>query len=161
MLFWWRITRYDPARRDSRGAYVGETWTSISDIGRKFDGEVLTSAEYTQVESAYLTAVADFARDSEITALEVRGHEFGGDLKDGDVLGVEECMTVVRAMLRDELFCRLEDPDGHFAVHVGYDLYMYVGSDFPCDRAVESTRNGILYVDEELISPYAESDETD
>ena len=44
--FWWRVTRYDPARRDERGAYRDDTWTSISDVGNVFDNQELTIEEY-------------------------------------------------------------------------------------------------------------------
>jgi hypothetical protein len=54
--FWWRVTRYDPARRDERGAYRGETWTSISDVGKVFEGHKLTIDEYERVETAYVDA---------------------------------------------------------------------------------------------------------
>ena len=43
---------------------------------------------------------------------------------------------VVRAMLRDQgAWCRLEQRDT-FTVHVGWDQYLYVGSDQPCEAAV-------------------------
>jgi len=31
-------------------------------------------------------------------------------------------------MLREEILCKLEAPTHDFALHVGFDLYMYVGS---------------------------------
>jgi hypothetical protein len=38
-----RVTKYDPALRvGGRGAFTGDDWTSVSDVGRTFDGVVLT-----------------------------------------------------------------------------------------------------------------------
>ena len=39
--------------------YTKNEWISVSDIGRSFDGEVLTKEEYLRVESAKLPIVTD------------------------------------------------------------------------------------------------------
>jgi hypothetical protein len=31
----YRVTKYDPAHRDSTGVYFRDEWTSVSDIGRE------------------------------------------------------------------------------------------------------------------------------
>ncbi|CAM5590853.1 hypothetical protein SALBM311S_03202 [Streptomyces alboniger] len=44
-------------------------------------------------------------------------------------------VPLVRIMLRDGgAWCRLEAEDA-FAVHVGWDQYLYIGSSQPCDSA--------------------------
>ncbi|MFF3667742.1 hypothetical protein [Microtetraspora malaysiensis] len=58
------MTKYDPRLRDASGAFVGDDWTSICEIGQTFDGRVLTRRRYEQVESAYLMAVELFAQES-------------------------------------------------------------------------------------------------
>src|SRR3954466_734302 len=67
-----RVTKYDPRMRDDRGVFVGDDWTSISEIGQVFDRQVLTCERYEQVESAYLKAVELFAHESGVTELAVR-----------------------------------------------------------------------------------------
>ena len=62
-------------------------------------------------------------------------------------------MTVVPVMLREELMCKLESPDDDFYIHVGYDLYMYVGSSQPCDSAARAAEEDGLYVDPNWPSP--------
>ncbi|MET8953811.1 hypothetical protein ACWEO4_24645 [Streptomyces sp. NPDC004393] len=45
-------------------------------------------------------------------------------------------LELVRLMLRDSgAWCRLE-AEGTFAVHVGWDQYLYIGSGRPCEEAV-------------------------
>jgi hypothetical protein len=34
-VFEYRVTKYDPTRRDARGAYTREEWTSFGDIGQR------------------------------------------------------------------------------------------------------------------------------
>jgi hypothetical protein len=58
--FEYRVTKYDPAFRDARGAYTRVEWTSVGDIGTSFGGVVLTEAEYQRVEDAYIAAALGF-----------------------------------------------------------------------------------------------------
>ncbi|MCX4580381.1 RNA-binding protein [Streptomyces sp. NBC_01571] len=159
-----RITKYDPADRDERGHYTGAEDT-VSDHG--------------PVEAAYLAAVAAFADASGIDRLEIRepavtgfanfgaeppveGHGLGllfpADLTgyhDGAEVSLPVALELVRAMLRDQgVWCRLE-AGGRFTVHVGWDQYLYVGSDRPCTDAVAHTRELGLFPEPMAASPYA------
>lgn len=158
-MYWWRVSRYDPAHRDARGAYVGETWTSISDVGKQFADRELTLGEYRRVEDAYVDAFAAFADDSGIDQVEVRALDAGDGLREGELLSVDDAREVVRRMLREEVICKLEAPDDRFAWHVGLDLYAYIGSDAPSTRAVEITRASGLYVDDNYPSPQLADEE--
>ncbi|MFI8214039.1 RNA-binding protein [Streptomyces werraensis] len=159
-----RITKYDPVDRDEHGHYTGAQDT-ISDHG--------------PVEAAYLTAIAAFAEASDIDRLEIRdpavtgfvhfggepsvaGHGLGGlfppDLTgyhDGAEVSLPIALELVRVMLRDQgAWCRLEMGD-LFTVHVGWDQYVYVGSDRPCADAVARTRELGLFPEPLTASPYA------
>ncbi len=57
-------------------------------------------------------------------------------------------------MLRDSgAWCRLE-AEGSFAVHVGWDQYLYVGSSRPCEAALARTRSLGLFPERLDASPY-------
>jgi hypothetical protein len=65
----WRVTRYDPSHRNPPGvrpvgAYAGETWTSVADVGKRFEDVELTIDEYQRVEDAYVDALRAFMRDA-------------------------------------------------------------------------------------------------
>ncbi|MFC8583770.1 S1 RNA-binding domain-containing protein [Streptomyces sp. NPDC057217] len=167
--FTYRITKYDPADRDEHGSYVGDEDT-VSDHG--------------PVEAAYLAAVTAFAEATGIDHLAVREPQvadpvtFGrepaveGDglaglfppglegFHDGAAVPLSVALELVRAMLRDNgVWCRLEVEDA-FTVHVGWDQYLYVGSDRPCEEALTRTRALGLFPERLPVSPYAaESDE--
>ncbi|MEU6278071.1 RNA-binding protein [Streptomyces populi] len=159
-----RITKYDPADRDEHGSYRGAEDT-VSDHG--------------PVEAAYLAAVSAFAKAAGVDRLEVRepsvtglvhfgaqptveGHGLGGlfpaDLAgyhDGAEVSLTVALELVRVMLREQgAWCRLEAADA-FAVHVGWDQYVYVGSDRPCTDAVARTRALGLFPEPLTASPYA------
>ena len=74
-MFEYRVTKYDPAFRNAQGAYSGDDWTSISDIGKTFAGEILTRDEYQRVEDAYITVALAFIREAGIPMLTVTGLE--------------------------------------------------------------------------------------
>ncbi len=67
----YRITKYDPAHRDAAGAYTRTTWTTFGDVGRSFEGVVLTPAAYAAVEDAYVDTAVAFLRESAVGALNV------------------------------------------------------------------------------------------
>ncbi|WP_371575761.1 S1 RNA-binding domain-containing protein [Streptomyces sp. NBC_01314] len=161
--FVYRITKYDPADRDEHGGYIGAE-DSTSDHG--------------PVEAAYLQAIAAFAEDTDIGHLAIRepgisglahfglepaidGHGLAGlfppDLSgfhDGAEVPVSLGLELVRVMLRDNgAWCRLA-VEGRFTVQVGWDQYVYVSSDKPCQRAFARTRALGLFPERLEASPY-------
>ncbi|WP_448319029.1 RNA-binding protein [Streptomyces sp. CO7] len=163
-----RVTKYDPADRDEHGSYEGPEDT-VSDRG--------------EVEAAYLRAVAAFAEDTGVDRLVVREPgvatcvHFGleptvegygldglfpsglGDFHDGVEVSLDTGLELVRAMLRDNgAWCRLE-VDDIFAVHVGWDQYLYISSSVPCTEAVARTRALGLFPEPLHCSPYAFEDD--
>ncbi|KFU80293.1 small subunit ribosomal protein S1 [Amycolatopsis lurida] len=163
----YRITKYDPADRDEWGAYRGS-----EDV----------SSDHGPVEAAYLAAVTAFAEDTGVTRLTIRDPEvhgfvhfgaeppvdgdglhglFPADLTgyhDGARITLDVGRELVRVMLRDNgAWCRLETED-RFFVHIGYDQYMYIGSEQPCGHAVTLTTASGLFVEPLDASPYAPAD---
>lgn len=160
----YRVTKYDPADRDERGAYTGSE-DVISDHG--------------PVEAAYLEAVAAFVEEAGVRWLFVREPQVGpgfahfgpeppvdGDglvglfprdlagFHDGARVSVPVGLELVRIMLRgDGAWCRLE-VEGRFAVHVGWDQYLYVSSEAPCAAAVARTGELGLFAERVDGSPY-------
>jgi hypothetical protein len=154
----YRVTKYNPALRDARGAYVADEWTSVKDIGREFGGVVLTDDEYRRVEQAYIDSALAFLTEGGLTSLRVEGLENhkGLALKigEGAVVSVEEVGDVIRQILREEFWCRLEGPSGF--VHCGWDYYMYIGVSRRC-VAAEGLAEKIGLYTEEFASPYTET----
>jgi hypothetical protein len=157
----YRVTKYDPAFRDSSGAYTRDEWTAFSDIGRSFGGAVLTREEYQRVEDAYVAAALGFLRESGVPSLAVTeleshaGHALA--FGEGSILGLEQLEEVIRRALRKELWCRLERPEGF--VHIGWDYYMYIGVPHPCPEAEKLAHRLGLFV-EEFHSPYNQESES-
>ncbi|MEU3931282.1 RNA-binding protein [Streptomyces sp. NPDC029044] len=164
LTYVYRITKYDPADRDTQGRYSGPEDT-VSDHG--------------EVEAAYLRAVAAFAADTGIDHLAVREPQvpslahFGAGpamdgfglealfpsglagFHDGAQVPLHSALELVRVMLRDNgAWCRLE-AEGRFAVHVGWDQYLYISSSRVCEEALAVTRELGLFAERTDSSPYA------
>lgn len=159
----YRVTKYDPTDRDQHGHYSGSE-PAISDHG--------------PVEAACLQAVAAFAEDTCVDRLAIREPQIGGfahfgweppvdgygpaglfpagftGFHDGALVPIAVGLELVRAMLRDSgAWCRLET-EGVFAVHVGGDQDLYVGSSHPCEAALARTRSLGLFPERLNASPY-------
>lgn len=92
--------------------------------------------EYQRVEDAYVEAPIEFLRETGVSSVAVMELENQGHTLDFDastVLGLERAGEVLRRLLREYFWCRLEAPVGY--VRVGWDYYMYVGVSQLCPRA--------------------------
>lgn len=159
-MYEYRVTKYNSALRDRFDSYTGDEWTTRRDIGDEIGGHVLTEDEYLETENKYLYALETFAHESGVRRLTVVGldkpsatpAEFA-DLTEGASISVDRALDVVRHMLREgPLTARLED-DERFYVHVGYDMYMWIGSHVECADAVAQAERIGLFVDRDIISP--------
>ena len=156
----YRVTKYDPAKRDARGAYLCAEWTSFKDIGRAIGGAVLTAEEYRRVEQAYVDSALAFVAEGKLSSLIVEGLENPEKrpvkVQDGSVCSAEEIGELIRQLLREEYWCRLEAQSGF--IHFGWDYYMYIGVPHRCVEAERLSRRMGLYP-EEFASPYKRDDE--
>jgi hypothetical protein len=155
-MFEYRVSKYDPSLRDQSGAYRRDDWSAFSDIGRSFDGLVFTADEYQRVEDAYVAATVGFWREVGRPALVVRGVEnpslAADPPREGSAVDDDERLTgLVRRVLREELWCRLESE--RCFVHFGRDYYLYVGVANACSESCAFAAAAGLFV-ETRVSPY-------
>lgn len=162
----WRVSKYDPALRDAGGRYLRTTWSAVSDLGRFYEGEgELDAGRYLATEVAYVAAVERFAHALGVATFRVRGleqHEVDQStlgvppltlpaLAEGAQVEAITVGTVVRAALRELLWCKLESPRLH--VHFGYDFSLYLSAEAACPEAVTAARATGLFV-EPFVSPH-------
>jgi hypothetical protein len=154
----YRVTKYNPARRDVSGAYLVDDWTSHSDIGKSFGGVTLTEEIYVAAENAYLESAAAFLQEAGVRELAVVGLQNAGAEAnpplEGAAVSTERISEVLRSLLRGEYWCKLEGSSAF--VHIGWDYYMYIGVLAPCPFAQRLARSRGLFV-EQFRSPYAEN----
>jgi len=151
----YRITKYNPLLRDDRGAYKESVWTTIRDVGKVYGEKLLTFEEYTRVEDAYVNSALAFLRESQITELRVNSLENTKDISlgfgEGSVLSLDEVGKMIPRLLREDVWCKLEDKNGF--IHIGWDFYMYIGVPDRCELAEEIAVSLGLFP-EQYESPY-------
>ena len=151
----WRVTKYNPSYRDSSGAFRRDDWTAYDDIGRAFQGVVLTTAEYERMEDRYIRTAMHFAHEagvSELTAVDVETRTPDFYLPDGMPVNIHSVPSIVRAILRSQAWCKFECRQ-FFYLHFGYDYYMYIGCQLDLPASIEFAVKSGLFV-EDCASPY-------
>ncbi len=138
-------------------AYWGQfhnppTWTHISDVGKIFRGKRLTLERYLLVERKYVQVLDRFFKLLKIRKMKVTDIELPSlddridimektpngtypilGIKVSDMLsnGIEYPTSLIKVLfvlaLRESFWARFSDEMGNF-IHVGYDLYFYIGS---------------------------------
>ncbi len=164
-----RVTHYDPRLRGEIGEFLGDSWTSISHIGRVFEGTALTPESYLAAEDAHVEAVESLMRAAGVWLLRVGDIEFHdyenhgiGDesglkrvheeVQNGrDALSGLDLGRFVRLCLRECAWCLLSGAGG-FYVHFGYDYYVYIGGTDHSFEVPDAPAG--LFFEEEFRSPY-------
>ena len=150
----YRVTKYNPAFRNQYGHYMKDEWTILKQVGQTFSGVVLTSEEYKRVEDAYVQVALNFLGESGLTSLKVAGLENLQnrtlDFSNDQVLALDRIGEIIRSVLREEYWCRLEVNEGF--LHFGWDYYMYIGVAHSCPKAEALAVELGLFV-EEYASP--------
>lgn len=134
-------------------------WTSHTQIGREFDGNILTPDAYIAVESVYID-VADHAHKSAgrpglaISGVEcpnaaiapVPGETVNCEqLRDGAEFPAPRLPELIRTCLREIAWYRIVATNREFEVHFGWDYTMYVicPSEMPAELVAEAERRGV------------------
>jgi hypothetical protein len=145
-----RVTKYNPKNRNKKGHYlITEEWTDFGEVGKN-----VTLQEYEIVESAYLETAYEFIKEAKISHLKLFGlgnSQNKSPFKEGESISIEQLKPVIKSILRNEYWCRIESDE--VFVHVGDDFYMYVGVPSVSEEALVKARARGLFV-ERWISPY-------
>lgn len=166
----WRVTKYDPKNRGHNGKYLKEEWTSSSDINKIYNTKKFIIEEYMEIEDAYVGAILQIMEclklsSLRITALEKHGFsvnqliytsrmkELYEIIQPGYLVAREDISDLVRLILRENIWCKLEDKE--MFVHFGYDYYMYIGSSKPCSNAICAIEKSGMFVESIESSPWS------
>lgn len=149
----YRISKYDPALRNN-GAYNRDEWTSISDVGKAFEGQLFTYKEYEDTERRYIACILDVLTKDDVKELcihSLEDNDKSTQWKNDMILSFDELSEIIRDCLREKIWCKLNG--AHSFLHFGYDYYVYIG----CLISYEDIRsicNRHHLFAEEMKSPY-------
>lgn len=169
-MYKWRVTKYNPENRNTDGTYKIDEWTSFHDIGKAFNNELLDYSNYKRVEDAYIKVIELILSYNGISSLTITDldkynsslelNDFNtpdivnlfGEINNNKQLGLDKIMILARLILREELWCKLQNDKGNY-IHFGYDYYMYIGSNTNNQEIYDEVRKIGLFI-EEIESPY-------
>lgn len=148
----YRITKYNPTNRIN-GVYMTDEWTSISDIGKAFDGVTLSQDAYAKTEKAYIDCCIELIEKAKISKLYIKQAEYYTENISfpSSISNTQEIRQVITACLREQCWLKLTSHD--FFIHFGYDYYMYIGSSLPVESVIETAIHYGLFC-EQYSSPY-------
>lgn len=165
------IVKYNPVFYNDNGVYCKDEWTSVSDIGKSFNGKVLTKEEYFVVENDYVDAVCEILQVvgadsltieyiekcddwieeqmviSKITEQDFKLFALGKNLKQGQTIGINEFRNSVQLCLREYIYVIFSNRACNLKIKFGYDYYMYVECLLSKEKLSEITARHSLFLD--------------
>ena len=140
----YRITKY---RHFNNECPIDE-WTSFHDVGKTVSEE-----DYLAVEDDYVQALISICECLGVSSLMISGLELNSECEsyfEGQEIDRDRLPSVVKAVLREEIWCKLKSPVCEF--HFGYDFYMYLISDINADPCFPREKTRLNF--EVFQSPY-------
>lgn len=170
------VVKYKPENYNEKGHYTKDEWGSMGDVGRVYDGHLVTLDEYLEVEQQYVDAVVKIM---ELVSCKYLTVTFLGDtvrstkssirdmlskknrflsydkvlydsymgLVEGKRIYVADIPSVVRLNLREYTNTTLTNLKKGLEIHFGYDYYMYFNTKLPIGILREEIRKIGLYLD--------------
>ncbi|MFD1992524.1 hypothetical protein ACFSGI_21335 [Paenibacillus nicotianae] len=166
----WRVTKYNPTKRNDKGYYQDEEWTAYSDINKIYNAKEFTLSNYLEVENNYTKAIKVFMEESEVSCfkiVDVEKSDINSILEDPystpsmieifrsveekEIIKESKVFDLCKLILRGYLWGKLSN--SKMFVHFGYDYYMYIGLEKNDFNRFNDIENLGLFI-EELDSPY-------
>ncbi|MGY3187347.1 hypothetical protein [Lysinibacillus sp. TE18511] len=160
--YFWQISKYEDEELPLYQQSGTPTWTSVSDIGKRYNREMFTVSNYMTVEELFIKAIQVFMISSTSTKLIVKQLEkplnleviednivktgfsledskemlnFFQKVRQGMSISLNEVELVTRLALRKYVWVQLESET--MFVRFDYDYYVDIGSTERCDDAVK------------------------
>ena len=149
----YRVTKFNPKFRVD-GKYLIDDWTSISDVGKSFSGQVLTMQKYEAMEQNYIDFVKNALQICGINELEIiQLEKYSSRLEweNQQWINLQQISSFMKDCLREKCWAKLVTKD--FFLHFGYDYYMYISSNLNEQMLQELACRFDLFV-EKYESPY-------
>ena len=150
----YRISKYNPELRVD-GRYYRDEWTSYSDVGKVYNGEIFTYEKYVAVEKSLIGSIKELVVVAEIKVLqiaELEDYNKISTLCNGQNIELKNIEFFVTDCHREKYWCKLNGDN--FFIHFGYDYYCYVGCNLSNNYTAEMAHRYNLFC-ENMVSPYS------
>lgn len=164
-----RVSKYNCNYRDENGKYIKNEWTSYSDIGKKFEGEIFTLDDYKLLELKYINTVLETAKSLDVNSFLLTNFEKSRDIdtltEDNELkrmynninenkhIQIDNIPLVMKLLIREFIWGKLVHEQ--LVIHFGYDYYIYLGVNKENLENVEQIiKRHDLFYEENATSPY-------
>lgn len=138
------VTKYNPENRGADGVYLLDEWTDYSDVGKMYNGKIVTLEEYEVVEASYTLAAKTFFSFFKCETFLLDGLMFFDDgienegeqlieafrLVDSNrIFGWEKFDLILQLMQRGYMASEVSCLSNHnIVMRLSYDYYMYLNA---------------------------------
>lgn len=147
----YRVSKYNPFYRNEKGKYSIQEWTSISDIGKSYNGIRFTLSEYLYTEEKYALFYLDLLMRLKIHEVKVsnldkqntlseaiqilNGYDIILDnterniyqnLENNQIISIENFKIIFQFAMREIIWCKITAPFPKISIEFGYDYYTYL-----------------------------------
>lgn len=168
---WHEIVKYNPKYYDVNGTYKADEWTSISDIGKSYNGKIFTLDNYLLVEQRYIDVILLImsklnCKYLTIKYLEADKNDVAEQIKsskdfirdslliqnlfqlhEGKRIYYKNLHNVIRLSLREYIYIVLFNKQKKLKIEFGYDYYLYVSCNLNSRTLYDLVNNVGLYLD--------------
>ena len=168
---WHEIVKYSPQKYDSNGIYTTDEWTSMWDVGKKFDGKLFTLEEYLRVEQRYVSVILSIMKamnckymtiqyleaDKEYITSSIKSSKFYNIdsellkslplLEENRRIHISKITDIIRLSLREYIYVVLCNKEHKLHIKFGYDYYLNVSCSLNCETLKNIVCREGLYLD--------------
>ena len=164
------IVKYAPSGYNKDGIYTSDDWTSISDIGKSFNGKILSVKDYLKVEEQYVKTVLmimsaldceylaieyiEINQDKMANDIEIYRKKYGVSitgtlpkLKKGTRLSRINAPNVLRLCLRELCYIVFSCKSKELELYFSYDYYLNVKCPIDRNTLSQIVKKNNLYLD--------------
>lgn len=147
---WHEIVKYCPTNYDKNGIYTIDEWTSISDVGKCYNGKIFTLDDYLEVEHQYIDVIHSIMRaanckymtiqyleaDKKYIIERIKSSKFQDIdtklllsipfLKEKKKIYYKNIDDIIRLSLREYIYVILSNKKQKLKIEFGYDYYLYI-----------------------------------
>lgn len=165
------ILKYRPQNYDCEGKYIVDEWTSMSDIGKSFNGKKFTLKEYLHIEQQHVNVINAIMSSTKCKYLTIKYIEADKKvimermkssrfcvedsllqssivfLKKGKNICSKNLDNIIRLALREYIYVILYNKKYNLQVEFGYDYYLYISCPLNNTTLEKIVQDNGLYLD--------------
>ena len=144
------IVKYEPQYYDDNGVYQKDEWTCFFDIGKEYEGKVVTMEDYLDIENRFIAVTRAILEAAGCTFVTIGYVEAirGKRVKEGIRIRVQQIDHYIRLVLRGKMWIVFINSSRGVQFDFNEDvMYMHLFCRLPDEQLREIVESRGLYLD--------------